>query len=101
VPGRSEEECAKDPVAPVGPLLENLAIGEVARQLTWAVEEYCTLRISALPQYFGAAVTEDFPAQEAMPLRLTLLLACRRAARSPTTDMIPGCGHDPENFCPL
>jgi hypothetical protein len=23
------------------------------------------------------------------------------AARSPTTDMIPGCGHDPENFCPL
>jgi hypothetical protein len=36
-----------------------------------------------------------------MPLRLTLLLACRRAARSPAMDMIPGCGHDPENFCPL
>ena len=30
------EERAKDPVAPVGPLLENFAIGEVARQLTWA-----------------------------------------------------------------
>jgi hypothetical protein len=28
----------KDPVAPVGPLLENFAIGEVARQLTWAEE---------------------------------------------------------------
>lgn len=32
------EERAKDPVAPVGPLLENFAIGEVARQLTWAEE---------------------------------------------------------------
>jgi len=32
------EERAKDPVAPVGPLLENFAIGEVARQLTWAGE---------------------------------------------------------------
>jgi uncharacterized protein len=29
------EERAKDPVAPVGPLLENFAIGAVARQLTW------------------------------------------------------------------
>jgi hypothetical protein len=29
------EDRAKDPVAPVGPLLENFAIGEVARQLTW------------------------------------------------------------------
>jgi predicted AAA+ superfamily ATPase len=32
------EERAKDPLAPVGPLLENFAIGEVARQLTWAEE---------------------------------------------------------------
>jgi uncharacterized protein len=32
------EERAKDPMAPVGPLLENFAIGEVARQLTWAEE---------------------------------------------------------------
>jgi len=32
------EERAKDPVAPVGPLLENFAIGEVARQLTWTEE---------------------------------------------------------------
>ena len=32
------EERAKDPTAPVGPLLENFAIGEVARQLTWADE---------------------------------------------------------------
>jgi uncharacterized protein len=32
------EERAKDPVAPVGPLLENFVIGEVARQLTWAEE---------------------------------------------------------------
>jgi hypothetical protein len=32
------EERAKDPTAPVGPLLENFAIGEVARQLTWAEE---------------------------------------------------------------
>ena len=30
------EERAKDPTAPIGPLLENFAIGEVARQLTWA-----------------------------------------------------------------
>lgn len=32
------EERAKDPTAQVGPLLENFAIGEVARQLTWAEE---------------------------------------------------------------
>jgi len=32
------EERAKDPTVPVGPLLENFAIGEVARQLTWAEE---------------------------------------------------------------
>jgi predicted AAA+ superfamily ATPase len=32
------EDRAKDPTAPVGPLLENFAIGEVARQLTWAEE---------------------------------------------------------------
>ena len=32
------EERAKDPTAPVGPLPENFAIGEVARQLTWAEE---------------------------------------------------------------
>jgi predicted AAA+ superfamily ATPase len=32
------EERAKDPTTPVGPLLENFAIGEVARQLTWAEE---------------------------------------------------------------
>jgi uncharacterized protein len=32
------EERAKDPTAPVGPLLENFAIGEVARQLTWTEE---------------------------------------------------------------
>jgi len=32
------EERAKDPTASVGPLLENFAIGEVARQLTWAEE---------------------------------------------------------------
>ena len=32
------EERARDPTAPVGPLLENFAIGEVARQLTWAEE---------------------------------------------------------------
>jgi hypothetical protein len=32
------EERAKDPTAPVGPLLEHFAIGEVARQLTWAEE---------------------------------------------------------------
>ena len=32
------EERAKDPTAPVGPLLENFAISEVARQLTWAEE---------------------------------------------------------------
>ena len=32
------EERAKDPTAPIGPLLENFAIGEVARQLTWAEE---------------------------------------------------------------
>ena len=32
------EERAKDPTAPVGHLLENFAIGEVARQLTWAEE---------------------------------------------------------------
>ena len=32
------EVRAKDPTAPVGPLLVNFAIGEVARQLTWAVE---------------------------------------------------------------
>lgn len=32
------EERAKDPTAPVGQLLENFAIGEVARQLTWAEE---------------------------------------------------------------
>jgi predicted AAA+ superfamily ATPase len=32
------EEGAKDPTAPIGPLLENFAIGEVARQLTWAEE---------------------------------------------------------------
>ncbi len=31
-------ERAKDVTAPVGPLLENFAIGEVARQLTWAEE---------------------------------------------------------------
>jgi hypothetical protein len=29
------EERAKDPTALVGPLLENFAIGEVARQLSW------------------------------------------------------------------
>ena len=34
----SPEERAKDLTAPVGPLLENFAIGEVARQLTWAEE---------------------------------------------------------------
>ena len=32
------EERAKDPTALVGPLLENFAIGEVARQLSWAEE---------------------------------------------------------------
>jgi hypothetical protein len=32
------EERVKDPTAPVGQLLENFAIGEVARQLTWADE---------------------------------------------------------------
>jgi uncharacterized protein len=32
------EDRAKDPTAPVGPLLENFVIGEVARQLTWAEE---------------------------------------------------------------
>jgi predicted AAA+ superfamily ATPase len=32
------EERAKDPTALVGPLTENFAIGEVARQLTWAEE---------------------------------------------------------------
>jgi predicted AAA+ superfamily ATPase len=32
------EERAKDPTAPVGPLVENFAIGEVARQLTWTQE---------------------------------------------------------------
>jgi predicted AAA+ superfamily ATPase len=32
------EERAKDPTAPVGPLLENFAIGEIARQLTWTDE---------------------------------------------------------------
>lgn len=32
------EQRAKDPAAPVGPLVENFAIGEVARQLTWAEE---------------------------------------------------------------
>ena len=32
------EERAKDPTIPVRPLLENFAIGEVARQLTWAEE---------------------------------------------------------------
>ncbi|QXJ26823.1 ATP-binding protein [Actinomadura graeca] len=32
------EERAMDPTAQVGPLLENFAIGEVARQLTWAEE---------------------------------------------------------------
>jgi len=32
------EERAKDPTALVGPLLENFAIGEVTRQLTWAAE---------------------------------------------------------------
>lgn len=32
------EERAKDPTAPVGQLLENFAIGEVARQLVWADE---------------------------------------------------------------
>jgi predicted AAA+ superfamily ATPase len=32
------EERAKDPTTPVGPLLENFAIGEIARQLTWAEE---------------------------------------------------------------
>jgi uncharacterized protein len=32
------EDRAKDPTAPVGPRLENFAIGEVARQLTWAEE---------------------------------------------------------------
>jgi predicted AAA+ superfamily ATPase len=32
------EDRAKDPTAPVGPLLENFAIGEVARQLTWNEE---------------------------------------------------------------
>ena len=32
------EERAKDPTAPVGPLPENFAIGEVFRQLTWAEE---------------------------------------------------------------
>jgi hypothetical protein len=32
------DERARDPTAPVGPLLENFAIGEVARQLTWAQE---------------------------------------------------------------
>jgi uncharacterized protein len=32
------EERAKDPTALVGPLLENFAIGEVARQLSWAAE---------------------------------------------------------------
>ncbi|MEU7831775.1 ATP-binding protein [Nonomuraea sp. NPDC049129] len=31
-------ERARDVTAPVGPLLENFAIGEVARQLTWANE---------------------------------------------------------------
>ncbi len=31
-------ERARDVTAPVGPLLENFAIGEVARQLTWAEE---------------------------------------------------------------
>ncbi|MGI8335041.1 ATP-binding protein [Actinomadura scrupuli] len=32
------EERAEDPTALVGPLLENFAIGEVARQLSWAEE---------------------------------------------------------------
>jgi predicted AAA+ superfamily ATPase len=32
------EDRVKDPTAPVGPLLENFAIGEVARQLTWNEE---------------------------------------------------------------
>ena len=32
------EERAKDPTGPFGPLLENFAIGEVARQLSWADE---------------------------------------------------------------
>ncbi|MCO5970097.1 ATP-binding protein [Actinoallomurus sp. WRP6H-15] len=32
------EERAKDPTALVGPLLENFAIGEVARQLSWTEE---------------------------------------------------------------
>jgi predicted AAA+ superfamily ATPase len=32
------EDRARDPTAPVGPLLENFVIGEVARQLTWAQE---------------------------------------------------------------
>lgn len=32
------EGRAKDPTAPVGPLLENFVIGEVARQLTWSQE---------------------------------------------------------------
>jgi predicted AAA+ superfamily ATPase len=32
------EDRAKDPTASVGPLLENFAIGEVARQLTWNEE---------------------------------------------------------------
>jgi len=32
------EDRAKDPTAAVGPLLENFAIGEVARQLTWNEE---------------------------------------------------------------
>jgi predicted AAA+ superfamily ATPase len=32
------EDRAKDPTAHVGPLLENFAIGEVARQLAWAEE---------------------------------------------------------------
>ncbi|MEV0593435.1 ATP-binding protein [Nonomuraea cavernae] len=35
--GMTPERLA-DPTAPVGPLLENFAVGEIARQLTWAEE---------------------------------------------------------------
>jgi uncharacterized protein len=42
------EERAKDPTAPVGPLLENFAIGEVARQLTWTEERLTALPMAAL-----------------------------------------------------
>ncbi len=41
------EERAKDPTALVGPLLENFAIGEVARQLTWASKSRCNSSTTA------------------------------------------------------